>query len=243
MSVGAVLGVLLANAVTVVGVVVLGWSVGSAMILLAVEFTVGSLLLWARVAWHQRYSGDPVYQGEARLEHDVPGGRPTRQAAVWFMPSFGLLVITAAAAIAFGRKWPEHQALWFPRPEELGWGALALVASAGVAFLLELPTLAQRPFADLQRATGQRRLQLVGLAITILVAPHVVAKLQTPLAWLLVQVLFKLTVDLYVATQDAGPARRRSARLEEREARAASREAVDAARRSREGSTDRAHLP
>ena len=240
MNAGALLGVLLANAVTVVGVVVLGWSVGSAMILLAFEFLLGSLLLWGRVAWHQRHSGDPAYLGEARLELDAGKGKgATDQAGVWVMPSFVFLLLAAAAAIAFGRRWPEHQALWFPRPEELGWGAAALLASVVIGFLLELPTLARRPFAALQQAAEQRRLQAISLAITILAAPHLVAQLQTPFAWLAVQVLLKLTVDLYVANQGAGVAPRRPTHLEHLEAKAQRRWAVEDARQKRERNSSR----
>ena len=242
MNVGAVLGVLLANAVTVVGVVVLGWSVGSAMILLALEFLLGSVLLWGRVAWHQRHSGDPAYLGEASLELDGENRKsPANQARVWVMPSFVFLILAAGAAIAFGRRWPEHQALWFPRPEELGWGAIALLVSMAIGFLLELPTLARRPFASLQQAAEQRRLQAVSLAITILAAPHLVAQLQTPFAWLAVQVLLKLTVDLYVANQDAGVARRPSTRLEVLDAKVQRRWAVEDAKRQREQGPS--HLP
>jgi MFS family permease len=231
MRIGAVVGALVGNAVPVAGIVFFGWSIGTVMLVICIEYLILALLATARMAWHQRRSGDPVHQDPVRRfealrrsyvpnERETPAQTPsaTRMQAQWIFPAFIFLIFAAATPLAFVNKWPEHAALWLPGLAELGVATLALLLSWGASFVSELPTLARRPFRAMAEEAGELQARAVSIALTIIFAGVAVGHFQNPWAWLPVQVLCKLLLDMKLAltTRDEAPLSPRSFTLQDR---------------------------
>ncbi|MGQ0800553.1 MAG: DUF6498-containing protein [Pseudomarimonas sp.] len=212
MRIGAIVGALVGNAVPVVGILAFGWSIGTVMLVICIEFLTLTLLATARMAWHQRHSGDPAHADpllRARAYHlvyvrrsrETPEQTPsaTRMQSQWIFPAFIFLIMAAVVPFAFVNKWPEHAALWLPVPSELSWATLALLLTWGSGFVGELSTLARRPFLSLRDEGAELQARAVSIALTLIFAGVAVGHLQTPWAWLPVQVVCKFLLDMKLA--------------------------------------------
>lgn len=118
------------------------------------------------------------------------------------IPGLGFLLFAGVIPLAFGKKWPEHQAIWMPHAQEIGWAILAITVSLVTAFLLELPTLARRSFASLEEEGRELQSRSAVIALTIIFAGPAVTWLESPYAWLALQLVCKLPVDLHYAMKD-----------------------------------------
>ncbi len=231
MRIGAVVGAVVGNALPVVGILAFGWSIGTVMLVICIEFLILALLATARMAWHQRRSGDPVHQDPARRaeafrltyarrQGETPAQAPsaTRMQAQWIFPAFIFLIMAAAAPLAFVNRWPQHAALWMPVPSELGWATLGLLLAWGIAFAGELPRLAARHFLSLRDEGAELQARAVSIALTLIFAGVAVSHFQTPWAWLPVQVLCKFLLDMKLAltAHDYAPTRPGQATLGDR---------------------------
>lgn len=198
---------LLLNAVPLYGVLVHGWSVGSLMLLLVIEFTLHAIAMGLRVRRHERDSGDPSYQDPDRRPTYLLNGQRRRYAShsaafsPWYMVSFALLMLLGLAPIGFANRWPAEQALWLPDPTDIAWSALAIAVAIATGLAAEWRTLPQRSVASIHEQTEQLRYRALSIAITVLVGAPAVSKLASPYAWLAVQLLCKTTFDLWLATQ------------------------------------------
>jgi hypothetical protein len=212
MRIGAVLGAVVGNALPVVGIVAFGWSIGTAMWLICIEYMIVALLGTARMAWHARYSGDPVHQDPvqryqalrmtyAPSERQTPKQTPgaARMVSQWILPGFGFLIFGGAIPFAFANKWPEQAALWLPVPRELGWGVLGLLLAWGASFVADLRGLARRPFRAMVEESNELQARAVSIALTLIFAGVAVTHFDNPWAWLPVQVLFKFALDMKLA--------------------------------------------
>lgn len=221
MRIGAVVGALAGNLVPVAGIVFFGWSIGTVMLLICIEYLVLALLGTARMAWHARYSGDPVHQDPVQRlralrksyapnQRERPDQTPSaaRMQSQWVFVAFVFLVFAVCIPFAFANRWPEQAGLWLPVPRELGWGALGLLLAWGAGFAAELPTLARRPFRTLVEAADELQARAVSIALTIIFGGVAVGHFQNPWAWLPVQVLCKFLLDmkLALAPRDERPA-------------------------------------
>ena len=210
MRAGAVFGALLGNAVPVIGILAFGWSIGTAMLLICIEYLIVALLGTARMAWHARYSGDPVHQDPvARYQAlrmscalgETPEQTPgvTRIASQWIFIGFIFLIFGVSIPFAFANKWPAQAGLWLPVLRELGWGTSSLLLVWGAGFVGELRVLARRPFRVLVEDSNELQARAVSIALTIIFAGLAVSHFQNPWAWLPVQVLLKLVLDMKLA--------------------------------------------
>lgn len=212
MRIGALFGALVGNALPVVGILAFDWSIGTVMLLICIEYLIVALLATARMAWHARYSGDPVHEDPvqrlqalrrtyAPREKEKPEQTPSaaRMVSQWVFVGFIFLIFGAAIPFAFANKWPEQAALWLPVPRELGWGALGLLLAWGAGFVGELRVLARRPFRALVEDSNELQSRAVSIALTIIFAGVAVTHFETPWAWLPVQVLFKTLLDMKLA--------------------------------------------
>jgi hypothetical protein len=211
----AILGAIAANAVPIVGVLAYGWSIGSVMLAVAFEFLFGAVLMTLKRVWHARRSGDPVYLPDAwRARHEAkhrrtsakgPPGEPRSpggEQAQWIIPGLGFMLFAGVIPLAFGKEWPEHQAIWMPHVSEIGWAVFGISVSLVTAFLLELPMLARRSFASLEEEGDELQSRAAVIALTIIFAGPAVTWLQSPYAWLALQLICKLPVDLHYARKD-----------------------------------------
>ena len=119
--------------------------------------------------------------------------------AQWIFPAFIFLLMAGLVPIAFVNKWPEQAALWLPVPSDLAWATISLLLSWGVAFIGELPTLARRPLLALRDEGAQLQARAVSIALTLIFAGVAVGHFQTSWAWLPVQVVCKLLLDIKLA--------------------------------------------
>jgi hypothetical protein len=203
--------VLFLNAVPVYGVLVHGWSVGSLMLLLAIEYSLQAAAMWIRIRHHERRSGDPHYLDPANLPEHISNGerRRYRSHAAAFAPMVFvvsgtfLLMLGLAAPLAFAKRWPAQEALWLPRMDDVLWPAVAIALAIGVALASEWRTLPRRSAASIHAQAEQLRLRAASIAVTVLAGLPAVSKLESPLAWLAVQLLCKTGFDLWLAVQTA----------------------------------------
>jgi hypothetical protein len=198
---------LLLNAIPLYGVLVRGWSVGSLMLLLAVEFTLQAAAMGIRVHRHERSSGDPFYLDPDKrptyLSNHQERRYKSHSAAFsnWYMASFCFLMLLGLAPFGFANRWEEQQALWLPRVADVGWTSLAIAIAIAASLVSEWRALPRRSVASIQEQAEQLRTRALSIALTVLIGAPAVSKLASPYAWLAVQLLFKTSFDLWLATQ------------------------------------------
>jgi hypothetical protein len=198
---------LLLNAIPLYGVLVHGWSVGSLMLLLAIEFTLQAVAMGLRVRRHERHSGDPFYLDPDKRPTYLSNGHRRSYAShaaafsSWYMASFVILVLLGLAPIAFANRWTGQEASWLPDLSAVAWSALAVAITIAVGLAVEWRSLPRRSVASIHEQTEQLRYRAISIALTVLIGAPAVSKLASPYAWLAVQLLCKTTFDLWLATQ------------------------------------------
>jgi hypothetical protein len=197
------IGVLVVNAIPVVGIIWLGWSAGTVLVLLWLETLMTALANLVRIRLH-RVRSRRAGHWEAPLGATEKAGRrgpkPTygRDYAVVvfvFSGAHGLFLI-AILFMAFANQLGGDREVWRVGLGELGRGvsylALAIVADLGV----ELSGLGERSFYWLKHRVEATLGRVLALHLAIIFGMLLMAKFETPLSLLAVFLGLKAGLDL-----------------------------------------------
>ncbi|MCI1711032.1 MAG: DUF6498-containing protein [Chiayiivirga sp.] len=212
MTAARVLFALLVNAIPAWGVFTQGWSVGTLLILFWWENLLGVLLIGLHLHLHQPRSADPAYRDPALMRVININGKDKRFAhhatgflamALPFAVVHGLFAILLPYLL--GQRSGQG-ALWLPDSQALLTGAVMVLATLLLDFMLELPGLARRSFAVVKRRADSRMARVLILHLVLILGAFAAALFENPYGLLAVMILLKTAVDVAAACKAAPPA-------------------------------------
>jgi len=198
--------VLLVNAVPLYGVKVLGWSIGTVLILYWLENLLVALFTCARIALHRALT---------RKAGHFRGGRAASGLLADYAPValvFTLVHGIFVVAIVFivGANRPD-MAGWPFSYEQFRYGALQMLAVLALDFLVDALTMRARPFAWIKAYAGQRLGRVLILHLGIIFGMWAMFATDSPLGVLYViiglKTLWELAAGNAAATAAPLPAR------------------------------------
>jgi hypothetical protein len=199
--------VLLVNAVPLYGIRVLGWSIGTVLLLYWVENLLVAVFTCARIALHRALTRKAGHWRTGQLGGVSVNGRPKSfgmlgEYAVIAFP-FTLVhgIFVVAIVFIIGANKPEL-ADWRFSYEQFRYGALQMLAVLGVDFLVDALTMRSRSFAWIKAYVGQRMGRVLVLHLAIIFGMGAMAMTESPLAVLYVLIGLKTLWDL--AASNAG---------------------------------------
>ena len=194
----AVLALVAANAVPLVGVVAFGWSLHTLLVLYWLENGVVGALYVPRILLA---GADPPPDAGPRWWVGETLGASAGVAAFFtmhygiFWVVHGVFVLLFPVFVSIGGVGG-GEALAFADPEAVGAGAIGLVASHGVSFVRNYLGAEEYRTTDPEAQMWEPYGRVVALHVTIVVGAVVAAALGTPTVALVVFVLLKTGADL-----------------------------------------------
>jgi hypothetical protein len=197
-----VLFVMAVNAIPVIGVVWLGWSVGTALALLWIETILAGLANLLRIRLHRRLRRGRAAAPQAGAgRHELPRldargyGRDYARTVFLFSGAHGFF-LAAILAMAFINEVGGDGEVWRVGFDELrrgaAWLALAIVAELG----LDLIGLPERSFTWLERRVGSTLGRVAAMHLALIFGMLLASKLESPVGMLLVFLALKAGLEL-----------------------------------------------
>lgn len=210
---------LLINAVPVYGVVELGWSASTVLVLFWLENLLGASVNGLRILIHARlsrrrghYAYEPAEQARgttksaalparARSKREKP--KPTGFLAGFlamtliFTLAHGVFVGVVTAMMQVNRCATD--AIWCFDAHAFELGALGLAAFLALDLLIDLPRIARQPFAWIERVSGGKLGRVLVLHLGIIFGFGAMAIYDSPVSILIVLLGLKALIDAAVA--------------------------------------------
>lgn len=185
------------------GVLWLGWSVGTLMILLAVENGLALGLMWLRIRRHEQLSGDPrhrqrgAYRRFGKWEMPAPRGRFLLDYGMQsLVGGLALLSISVLMPFLYAHENPAQSARMLPHWDDVGVGA----AAALVSTLIEAPSVMRggggEGFPLLKDAALRRYMVVIGSILVVMATPLLADVWNSPLVLLLGLIAVKTGLEV-----------------------------------------------
>ena len=199
--------VLLVNAVPLYGIKVLGWSIGTVLLLYWLENLLVAVFTTARIALHRALTRKRGHFRGGTLGskvNDKPSGSGLlgEYALIAFVFTLAHGIFVVAIVFLFGENKPEL-ADWKFSFEQFRYGALQMLAIMGVDFLIDALTLRSRSFAWIKAYVGQRTGRVLVLHLAIIFGMGAMAMTESPIAVLYVLIGLKTLWDLAASNTSA----------------------------------------
>lgn len=208
-----ILFALLINAVPLYGIKVLGWSIGTVLLLYWLENLLVAVFTCARIVAHRAITRKAGHFRSSQLGGVSVNGKPTNwgllgEYAVIAFP-FTLVhgVFVFAIVFLIGHNKPDAVD-WQFSYEQFRYGALQMLAVLAIDFVVDLLTMRSRSFAWIKAHVGQRMGRVLILHLGIIFGMWAMAATDSPIGVLYVIVGLKTLWDLAMSG-----ASERSARL------------------------------
>jgi len=201
------------NAIPVAGIIGDWWSSGTALALYWIESVLVIGLMAARIVLHRRWTHKAGHWRKAKvtLQSDRPRGLQPKgsflgsylQVAITFTVAHGIFLGMLLFMLTMNR--PDLGVLVDPGSLEIG--TAAIVVFLAVGFLVDVPSLAQRPFRWLERLVERSLGRVVVLHLVIIFGMVGLALTDSPMGLLGVFAGFKALVEIggIFPEKEAGP--------------------------------------
>jgi len=193
--------VLLINAVPVYGVLVVGWSATTVLVLYWLENLLTAVATCLRIAVHRSWTQKRGHYragqlGVVRGKSAVTGGTFLGEyAAAAFVFTLAHGVFVGFLALMLGANRPDDPR-WQFSTAQFRFGATAMAAFVAANLVTDLPSLPTRSFAWLRAYVQQRLGRVLVLHLTIIFGMLAMALTESPFGLLYVLVGLKTLVDV-----------------------------------------------